>query len=210
MLKKLIVNLYGEQDFFKDIEQKRPTFLNEILNRIESQADSLPAEKKVKKAVDLANLDLGDEELNEVLYKMLKGAPVLDLNAKEESEAPTEAESEEDKQGQDLAAAEFQEYKSPKGYYSVLDYVTASKPYKVRVYLASKEVLKTIFNEDSVVDSILKKRQEIYRMLKGDKNADVKLVGESFKRDFDPYRDPAFDDSVLDFAVSKTDPKKYE
>lgn len=220
MLKKLIVNLYGEQPFYKEIEQKRPTFLNEIISKIEIAADSLPKNKKITKTTELGNLDLGDQELNDAFYKMLHGAPALEIATKptekplieplftplETTEVEAENESTADK---NLAVVESKEYKSPKGYFSLLDFITISNSPKVRIYLAPREVLKAIFNDDSVVDEIIKSRLEIFKSVKGD-SGDVKSAGDSFKAAYESRRDPNFDESVLDFSVSKTNPKKYE
>lgn len=220
MLKKLIFNLYGEQPFYKEIEQKRPTFLNEIISKIEIAADSLPKNKKITKTKELGNLDLGDQELNDAFYKMLHGAPALEIETKapekplieplftplETTEVEAENETAADKK---IAVVESKEYKSPKGYYSLLDFITISNSPKIRVYLAPREVLKAIFNEDAVVNEIIQNRNDIFKSIKGE-SGDVKQAGEAFKAAFEGRRDPNFDETVLDFSVSKTNPKKYE
>lgn len=218
LLKKLMVNLYSQQPFFQELEQKRPGFLDEILVAVSKAAEALPEERKIKNAGELANLDLGDQELNEAFYKMLHGAPAIKLDLiKEISETQDLLGIEEKKEiieengDPEIAAVdamEVEEFKSPQGYVSLLDFITTENVPKIRIYLASPIVLKSIFNDDSVVIEILKTRQELFQLIT--KESPKGELQSTFKNQFDPRRDPTFDDKILDFSISKTNPKKYE
>ena len=69
---ELMKIVYGEAAFFKDLEMKRPNFLEEMLLAIENAADNAP-KKMIKRIQDIARLNLEDPELQEAFYHMLKG-----------------------------------------------------------------------------------------------------------------------------------------
>lgn len=218
LLKKLIINLYGDQKFFKEMGEKRITFVDETIAAISRASAALDDEHKIKDTEELSNLNLGDPELNEILYKILHGAPSIEMpkppeekNVPELIFSPTKdtVEQDDDADGQALDKLESQEYKSPKGYYSILDYLTVAKIPKIRVYLASPNVLKAIFNDDNVVQQIINTRKELYQGINSDNNAKNQL-SDTFKNMFLGKQDPVFDEKILDFTVSKTNPSKYE
>lgn len=223
LLKNLMTVLYGNQPFFQEIEKTRPTFLDEIISSIEKASDALPKDQAITRAKGLSNLNLGDPELNEVFYKMLHGAPAKEFATtppKEENILPTllsekrepEIEPKETDEATRLAKLEAKEYTSSQGYYSLLDFISADKIYKIRVYLAFPPILKSIFNEDATVDEILKTRKELYRSLvnNNDEKPDTKQANSVFKGQFDSRRNPAFDETILDYNVTPTNPAKYE
>lgn len=65
LAKRLIAVLYGNQPFYKKLEEKRPAFVDEIFDRI-----MLETENQIK---ELANIEFADLELNEAFTNMLKG-----------------------------------------------------------------------------------------------------------------------------------------
>lgn len=211
LLKNLIEILYSKQPFYQKISQQRPVFIDELLNLIIQTVDALPAEKKLKKTTDLGNLKLPDPVLDDALYKILHGAPNLNLvnesveqlndsNKFSEDDISTAGENNE-------SGHELDEYKSPGGYYSLLDYVIGKKKPKIRVYLAPRNVLLAIFKNDETVDSIINERESLYRQaIDSDK---MEPFNESFKNQFEKLRDQAIDPETLNFSVSKTNPKYY-
>lgn len=215
MTKKLIYNLFKDQPFFKKMEQKRPDFVDAMLNAIQGAADALPKKEKLKKADELIRLDLGDEELNQTLYQMLaktRNRPP-EKNEKIDEDKPTAPLTEEDKGENDNA--EFMEYNenmslTPPGTFSLLNYINyPNAKRKVRVYLAPRKVLQAIFDDPTTVNSIITTRNDLYKSVK-DGPLSNDQASESFKRQFASMADPNFDDSILDFTVTKTNPKLYE
>ncbi|MBA3815552.1 MAG: hypothetical protein H0X29_03360 [Parachlamydiaceae bacterium] len=175
-------------------------------------ASQLPEDKGLKKAADIANLKLGDDELDDVFYKMLKGAPFKDLDKTVvpdlSKEVPKEQVQEED-DASDVGTEKADEHRSPKGYFSLLDFVTLQPLNKVRIYLAPREVLKAVYRDDAIVNDVINKRNELYHQASSGDNETIKSLSEAFKNEFNNRQDQAVGD-VLDFTVTKTNPKKYE
>lgn len=214
LLKNLLEVLYGQQPFYRQAIKKRYTIADDLINAITETADGLPKEKKLKTAADLANLKLEDPELNIFLYKILQGAAYREINGGGISEItpPIEAGNEEpevDQSQEDSGVAnEALEYKSIEGYYSLLDFITATSMPKVRVFLAPREILQSIFHDKQVVDMIIQSRKQYYRQVVN--GADPKELSDGFKNEFERYKDSSVDDTSLNFTVTKTNPKYYE
>ncbi len=215
LAKKLIYSLYRNQPFFQEFEQQRSDIVDALLASL-MIADNLPKEQKIKKASDLAHLNIDDPLLNSFLYFILKGltvpeepspkTPTSDLLPlgellvhEPEGESEDEVKEPSQKEG----------YKSPKGYYSLLDFITLDEASKIRVYLAPRELLKAIFDDKETVDSIIALRNELFKKVSNDSmsKADASIQFKTFAA---PRSDPHFDDAILDFGVSKTNPKNYE
>jgi hypothetical protein len=212
LFKNLMVVLYANQPFFQKIQRERPTFMDDIVREVIQEAAQLPEKQQIKSARDLANLKLSDPDLNEAFYKMLHGAPNKELLNQEEGQNITQDQDngdavvEDDKSDQAMMAKEAEEYKSPKGYFSLLDFVTIGSDNKIRVYLAPKEVLKAIYH-NHVVDEIMRERQELYRQAVADEDGSNKeSLKETFRGMFDRHKDALIDDNLLDYSVSKTKP----
>lgn len=205
LLKNLMTTLYKDQPFFIEMEHKRPQFLDEMLNGLASAADALPKEKKWLKVQDIANLSLGDPDLDHILYLMSKGAPYKEV-VKDTPQPKAESTNEESDDATETPSTE--EFKSPKGYYSLFDFVTMNPSQKVRVYLAPKEVLKSIYHSDEMVNEIISERRELYLQAKN--GGDSAALTKALESRFDGARDPAISKETLDYTVTKTDPKKYE
>lgn len=216
ILKHLMKDLYEDQTFYKEALHERPGFVDELLSTIENAADQLPKDKAIKKVKDLANLELDDPVLNNILYKMLHGAP--EKYNEEESEnkplpqLPSLIDNEENKeedtsQDDDILKEETKDPKSPEGYISLLDFITIRNSNKIRVYLAPKEVLQAIFQNGNVVNEILVDRAALFSKIMAD--ADPTELKEVFKSSFNSRRDPDIGENTLDFTVTKTNPKYY-
>jgi hypothetical protein len=214
LLKNLIITLYEHQPFYQKIEAGRAGFVDDLIASITQEIDKLPKEKELKKTGDLANLLLPDPVLNELLYKILHGAFYMDDphklveqvdpltgDAIAEEEIPTTDNEVE-------PGKNTEEFKSPQGYYSLLDYVTGRKKQKIRVYLAPRNVLLAVFKKDAgVVDNIIDERERLFHLAD---NADqMEHLNETFKSQFESRRDSAIDEESLNFSVSKTNPKYY-
>lgn len=219
LLKNLMRTLYKEQGFYKELEAKRPNFVDDLIPAITRAVDELPKDVKPKHAVGLGNLELPDRQLNSVLYKMLHGASYVDVLTDEQKKsleqrngfvlrdnstnADVEAAADEEESSDDA-----DEYKSPEGYFSLLDFVNSGSKPKIRIYLAPKEVLQAIFNEPSTVNSIIEERQRLYQQ--ADSDGDIGQLSESFKNQFIKLKDASIEDDTLNFTISKTNPKYYK
>jgi len=174
---ELMKNLYGQAAFFKELEQKRPSFLDEILSSIEQASDDSP-KKLIKQTKDLARLKLSDPQLQEAFYRMLKGT----------------ASREEIKQ-----MAKPTRRMKEKSYPSLLTYIHnhgKDNPPTIRVALAPPEVLKVVFPNDDVVKAIVEKRKEL-----GGKDRDSG-ADDLFKSEFVEKRRPGIDENLLNFKLS--------
>lgn len=219
LLKNLMRTLYEDQRFYKKLEAERPNFVDDLVPAIIRAVDELPKEVRPKQAVGLSNLELSDSQLNRVLYKMLHGAKYADVLTDEQrknleqqnsfavkdnsSSADVEAASNEEESSDDA-----DEYKSPEGYFSLLDFVNSGSKPKIRVYLAPKEVLQAIFKDQGTVNSVIEERQRLYQQ--ADSDGDIGQLSESFKNQFIKLKDPSIEDDTLNFTISKTNPKYYK
>lgn len=212
LFKKLIKTLYEKQPFYQEIERERPSFQDDLIQAITQSIDALPSTERPRDAAGLANLELADPQLDQVLYKMLHGASYAEMengklavpaNKKKNEEVDLETSDERDNN-----ADEAKEFKSPKGYYSLLDFITSASSPQVRIYLASKEVLEAVFPDPATVGSIIEERQRLYNQ--ANNSGDINQLDELFKNQFMKMRDPAIDEALLNFSVSKTNPKNYK
>ena len=206
LLKNLMSSLYGGQPFFQKSLENNPALLDQLISAVAQTVDALPKDQKPKTAKDLANLKLADPELDQVFYKILQGAHCKPV-ATTESKAKEE-HSLEESQGDSVEENGSEEYRSTKGYCSILDFITGAAHAKVRVYLASREVLNAIFPDSQVVDDIIVERQQLYKQALSAE--DSQPLAEQFKEHFSRFKDSAIDDDTLSYDVTKTNPKDYE
>lgn len=182
--RNLMQYLYEDQPFYKEMEAKRSNFLNEIIIALIRESETLPQLKKTK---EIATIDLKDPELNDVFTRMLRGAY--------EKPGPKEVK---------------RPYKLNKGYYSLLDFITLDKnKLKLRVFLASKHLLVALYGSPQIVEDVLKTRYDLYRSVK-DNVMDATSASTEFQQAFGNSQLPYVSPDLLDFGVSKTNPKGYE
>lgn len=205
MLKRLMAVLYQDQLFFQKLQNQRPAFLDDLITSVVAAVHALPKNAGLKKTADLANLQLSDQELDAVFYKMLKGAAYQDVLKNVSTESGTEESNNDQKDEPPLNASE--EFRSPKGYFSLLDFITLSPLYKIRVYLAPREVLNVVFNDGDVVDEVINERYALYKQLQV--GAKAEDLSRTFESQFVSKRNSEIDPSTLNFSVSKTNPKTY-
>lgn len=181
---ELMKVLYGESIFFKNLEQKRSNFLEELLTAIERAADAAPKDS-IKRVKDIARLDLGDPDLQQAFYLMLKGT---------------------------LFREKLREMKKvngriqEKGYVSLFEFINydgARGTPTIEIQHAPREILKAIFVSDEIVEAIIVRRQEL---------ADSKDNGASntFKNEFSDKRRTGIDDKLLNFKISGGDKTEYD
>ncbi len=175
--------LYGEANFFKELEEKRANFLEEMLDAIEQAAQEAP-EKLINRIEDIARLKLEDSELQEAFYKMLKGT------------LPRER----------LKELQTQSLKSQikgKAYPPLLTYIHYNDKQIIDIQYAPKELLKAIFIKDDIVEAIVVRRNELAKS----KDAGAKVT---FENEFKEKRRAGIDDTMLDFKISTSEKTDYD
>ncbi|HEV8052740.1 MAG TPA: hypothetical protein VGP47_09605 [Parachlamydiaceae bacterium] len=218
LLKNLMRKLYSEQPFYKKLEAQRPNFVDDLVKSITQTVDELPKDVKPKHAVGLANLKLPDPLLDRVLYKMLHGASYMNVLNEEQKKVAEQKgfvikerlsnKEIETASSDEVSGDDIDEFKSPEGYFSLLDFVNSGSKPKIRVYLAPKEVLQAIFNDKATVNSIIEERQRLYQQT--DADGAIEQLSESFKNQFMKLKDSSIEDETLNFSISKTNPKYYK
>jgi hypothetical protein len=181
LLIELMKNLYGEATFFKELEDKRAQFLEEMLNAIEKAADQAP-KKLINRVEDITRLDLEDPDLRKAFYHILKGTGP---RQKLEKDKETEKEIEEPiKEKMYPSLFLFINYNGKKG-----------TP-QIEVQKAPREILKAVFDKDEIVESIIVKRAELAKSKDNGASA-------AFKNEFMNKRRPGIDDQLLDFKITE-------
>lgn len=185
---ELMKVLYGEAAFFKDLEQKRNNFLEELLTAIEKASEAAP-EKMIKRVKDIARLDLDDPELQKAFYHMLKGTVTREK---------MQEIIKDDKQDIHPDIKE----KSYVSLFNFINYEGASANPRIEIQKAPREILKAIFISDEIVEAIMTKRQELAS--NNDSGASA-----AFQMEFCDKRRPGLDDKLLDFKITSGEKKDY-
>ena len=175
--------LYGNQPFFQNLTNNRPDFLREILDALERGTESLSKKDKLQKVKGIATVDLRDEVLNEAFTKMLKGTSKKLIRMRESP------------------------FKPENGYYSLLDFITIQPDkLRMRVYLASPQLLMALYGNPDVVGQILSDRNQLYQQVKNNSLTPAEAT-KQFESSFRGGAGaPA---SLIDFGVSGTNPRNY-
>lgn len=214
LAKILMTNLYGEQRFFQEIALKRPNFLNEILDEIQVAAENQEP-LKMKNAMVLSKLKFQDPELQYIFYLMLHGLPNLTVQ-KNVSDSPEIGfggiipvdDNSTDADEEAMAKVESEEAKAPPGYDSLIDYITVKPAQKIRVFLAPRELLVSIYGNPDIADSIIETRTELANKVKS-KALTINDATEQFRNAFSQSGNSHNFSAILDFAVTNTNPSKY-
>lgn len=215
LTKRLIAILYQDQKFYQDAIKANPYIVETLLDRIYQTAIQLP-KNTITRAPDLANLNLQDPELNLFLYKILNGTHTKEELAKVQQQllAPiaTLVEERGEDESQDREDSTEEEYKTPTGYRSLLDFITMKDATKIRIYLAPKELLLALYGDKDVVNEIIATRNQLYKAITSGGTSQMKPedATKDFSLLFQNRALQEYDNSNLDFKVSKTNPKTYE
>ena len=209
--KKLMTILYHEKKTFIHMDEKNPQFLDALLDELEAASDKFYTDnewKNVKTEV-LSNLTLENQELRNVLYSMLKGVSTYSDPKKEQKKFTFQKPVAKKKVSSDeelAASIESKESRGEAGYDSLINFLTVNKKLKIRVFLASPQLLMAIYEDQKIVDEIVKERYSIYEQLQGGLN---KSEGtQIFTNRFSQMGKAAQYPQLLDFGVSKTKPSR--
>lgn len=213
--KNLIRTLYGNQKFFIEAEARNPFLMDQLIEAIGNAAQARPETQPLKEAIDLSNLDVG-KEFKHLFYLMLKGCLrkekipsqklITDSEQKFSITLP-ETNGENDEEENEVAE-EALEYSGAKGYDSLLNYITLRNTTKIRIYLASRPILEAIFGNSTIVNEIIRTRNELYQSVKNGpmQSAEATKQLQTTVQAHIGNVDEAF----FDFKVSKTNPAEYE
>lgn len=213
LAKLLMTNLYGGQRFFKEMADKRSTFLDEILNEVQQASDNQES-LRLKNANVLSKLQFSNPELQYIFFLMLHGLPnntekpLVEARPIDTFEIipAKETTSLED---ENAAKAESEEAKAPPGYASLVDFITVKPTTKIRVFLASKELLTAIYGNPDIANTIIETRGELYNQVQAQKLT-IAQATEQFKNSYSQSGNAHLFPDILDFSVTNTNPKKYE
>jgi hypothetical protein len=182
ILKNLLQELYTGQEFFEEAKESYPD-LEEILIRkmVEKAAEKRSEETPLETSRELAILDLEDQLQTYVRYKMMTGNKYRRKKAT---------------------------YAEP-GYFPLIEYVSMKKhSHLMSLWLAPRPLLNALFQNEDVVEDIIKTRHEIYNDLRKDKNKSaVEAKGKDLKLRYSSYL-MGIDPQFIDFEVSRTQPRE--
>ncbi len=189
IFKQLAKNLYKDQPFFKNLEKERPAFLDEMLNEIVDITTKAP--KPIKSFNDLMYEKWSDPNIKRAFSLMLQSTVTYKKPRPEtllRGEAMDEAEVEK---------------ASPVGKVSLKDYFHDQNQDKVRLWLAKPELLSTFYQNQELVDALLKERKELYKKVVSDL-IDPEEAKKEMEEHYGQGRSPY--ESFIDFTVTKTRP----
>ncbi len=199
--KRLIEGLYQNQPFFQKIQEKRGNLVDQLLQTIMEKSALPENQGEITEMKYLANLDLGDDELQKVLIEMLKGSPPI---SKEMEKCNSGRKKEKMLQNQ-------VEFPSLMAYLKInsTNNKKSTRESPLRLWLTSREVLQAIFNDDSFVNNIMETRYNLYlnlRKFKGNELAKQSaLTSTQFKQLFENKIPQSFE-SFVDYKASSTKP----
>jgi len=195
IVKRLIDILYANRPFYQDFEEKRPDVVNELWREVRQELQREKNQRQgIKKAKHLANLRLGDPELQEFLANMLKRV-----------QTPESLIYDCQSKGSESKKAVY--------YPNLIDYLAVQssdmKPY--RVWLAPRPLLLAIFQDPNVVDAIAVEREQLYGQLKQvpkERRDQVKNEMKfTFQRLFQNKLPSNIPEGIVNFDVSLSRPR---
>jgi hypothetical protein len=196
--------LYGNQPYFLGLAQQRPNLFNDVLTAVMAAADTQGSDelKTYKKTSYLIYLPISDVDLSRAFYAMLIEAP----SPVRTYASPQKGIVWDDQSEEDYFASEEH---SPAGFYSLQDFITMKENPKISVYLAPRMLLLAIFQNPDIVNNILTTRYQLYCQVRKKSNPlDPQAAAKQFQDQFGNSSQHFA--PILDFSVSKTNPKLYE
>ncbi len=94
-------------------------------------------------------------------------------------------------------------------YPSLINFVTVKNKTKVRVFLAPHDILLAIYENPSLVKDIEEKRNDLYKRVK-DESITKDEASKEFEEEFGNKQRHGIAENILDFRVTKTNPKAYQ
>ncbi len=180
----LIKVLYGDAAFFKELESRRPNFIDEMLDDFIASAEKLIEAENIRRIEEIRRIRLSDPELQHAFYLMLKGTTTLEQL--QEMQQNTDSDEKKPLSGRNRE----------KGYLSLLDFLKHEKNNPViKIRHAPRELLLAIFGKEEIVEAILARRKE----LDPKKTPDASM---QFASEFKGKQKPGISDELLDFNIT--------
>lgn len=192
IIKNLMVELYGHTTFFQKLKEKRPEFIDELLEQLIEKAreEELTLNGEIE---NLAHVELTDKELQNVFYQMIKGSMDNRDHVEKYRAAGTRNEGETY-----LSLLSFLSAKANEGY--------RERPAMIPIYITPKEILLAIYADEQTVKGILAKRKEVWPRKSTFKGAKTTEFTNFMKAQ---EKKQGITDTVLDFTVTTTNPENY-
>lgn len=204
--KKLILLLFHNQPFFEEAMQQNPHIIDDLFKAIPLAVQNLPSDLKISKTTDLANLNLNDPLLNDFFYHLLKGYSRPSSQIKHSEIKQIESESKKT-EGEVLAQQEEGEHHSQPGSVSLLDFITLDAKLQIRLYLTPEVILQAIYGDEAFIEHIVKERALIYLRMRRDESYTKEQATSEFTSLL-KGRLPAEEETLMNFQVTKVDPRK--
>lgn len=196
---ELIKIVYGNAPFYQALIKKRPHFVEELITAIEQAADAAP-KKTIWRIEDISRLGLGDEELQEAFFHMLKGTESREaLKSKPFLDQPLSIRV--------------------KGYPSLFVFINYTgsgdsqkdtKLPRIMIQRAPREILQAVFVDDEVVEAVMKRRKELSSDKKELSFERKNEAEATFRQEFVDKRRPSLENTILDFSISESDKNQYD
>lgn len=185
LLKALMTSMYEGQEFFEEAKKSHPDLVETLISRLmeKCQARLKDDKKPYRVAKDLLRIDLEDDTLNYVFYKMMRGSKTL-------GKSP---------------------YDVP-GYYSLDTIITlqGKKDKIMSLWLAPKPLLVALFDSETVADEVIDARNDMYldrrkrKIISSSKDMTTTSLESRYKSAIF-----SVDPNCIDFITSTTKPPSY-
>ena len=196
LLRNLIQLLYGDQAFFQDLYQVRPTVIQDLLHSLRAYSEEL-GDKKISSTATLSKITLKDENLEKLWYQLLKENPVSNKVLEKLFNLSKE---EMFKLGEKAC---FKTH--------LLNYINNSNERQIRLYLAPRALLLALLNDPVLVSDVIQKRKELYKEVTRKDNPmtpqEAALELQNFASKLPSL---AQFDAIITYTISKSDPSTYE
>jgi hypothetical protein len=177
LLVRLLEILYGNQPFYQEMAEKRPNFVQEMIDRMIEGAKK--REPPIKTSKTLTNLELNDKELQHIYVKMFLG-------------------NNEKKQNKCLGIPTGSDYDSLSKYVRV-----QTKVQPIRVQLAPTDLLLAIFEEPDLVQKMLEDIKRLRNSVVSNKDKKTEASIE-FERLYKNRLPKDLDPSLFNFEISSS------
>jgi hypothetical protein len=192
VLKNLIFILYADQPFYKDLNKRRPGFIDQFLSEIQSSAEAYKQKDKIKNIRNLLYASWSDPDFSNAFGLMMQEGLIYKGSSYSMDERNGNDESDESEPPSPK--------KARRNFQTLDDFITnKNSDGKIRVYLAPRELLLAIYQDPAMVSKIIETRESLYRDVKYHKKqpSEATKIFEEFKNSrYDP---------ILDFTVTTTD-----
>lgn len=204
-LKELMTILYAHAFFYKELEQRRSNFLDQLISAL-IDGSSTMEDTAITRSEDLAKIPISDPELRKAFTLMLRGTVVKD-KIKQESQPVTEvpddkAEAEMEEGADEYATQEKEKPLDDDQYYSLIPFVNYDNG-QLHVSLASEELLEVYFPKETARELFLESRALRAKFRGQGASTERKAADEAFKTKYMNLMKDRNEASDLNFTLFK-------